>query len=54
MLETARVIPFTNEHSGLRDFRRSCLPELAPARWPWVLALIVVAFLAGLALGVGR
>ena len=53
MLETA-VIPFTNEHSGLRDYHVHDGDRELVARWPWVLALVVVAFLAGLALGVGR
>lgn len=54
MLEAPAVIPFTHEISGLRDYRASCVQDLAPARWPWILALVVVAFLAGLALGVSR
>ena len=41
------MIPYTDEHTGLRTYRPSLAPELAPARWPWW----IVAFLCGLLLG---
>lgn len=46
------MIPYTDD-SGLRNYRADVTTAPAP-RWPWLLALTVVAFLAGLALGVGR
>jgi hypothetical protein len=52
--ERAIVIPFTNPHSGLRDYRVSAIASDPAPRWPRILALVVVAFLAGLALGVAR
>ncbi len=44
------MIPFTNEHSGLRDFRAHVTRDLAPRRWPWT----VLAFVLGLLLGTLR
>jgi hypothetical protein len=45
------VIPFTNDVSGLRDYRLSLH---APERASWRLWLVLLAFALGLGLGAMR